>query len=186
MNQTESMEALNARQTIAELIYRYCRSVDRLDPNLGYTIWHDDAVADYGDFYRGDGPGVIDLICEQHRHLLYHSHEVSNIIIDIEGDRAGSEAYVTANLRMKQGEQIRQMTVWSRYIDQWSRRSGRWAIDKRIAVRDFDEIRDVVPLSSLTSEGSRDTSDPSYNVLRDPHFSVPAPPREGRGEGEDI
>lgn len=154
------------RQEITEKIYCYCRSVDRLDVALGHSIWHPGAVADYGDFYRGDGPGVIDLICEQHRHTLYHSHQVSNIIIDLDGDSAGSEAYVTANLRIQQGEQIRQMTVWSRYIDQWEKRNGKWGICKRTTVRDFDEVRDVVPLSSLESEGSRDGSDPSYQALR--------------------
>lgn len=169
MSQTISPESVADRQAIEELIYRYCRSVDRIDPSLGYSIWHQGAVADYGDFYHGDGPGVIDLICEQHRHMLCHTHQVGNILIRLDGDRAGSETYVTANLRIKRGEQLQQMTVWSRYIDQWSKRDGHWGIDKRLTIRDFDEVREVVPLSSTESAGSRDTSDPSYGVLRDLH-----------------
>lgn len=169
MPRTPSLESVADRQAIEELIYRYCRSVDRIDPALGYSIWHRNAVADYGEFYHGDGPGVIDLICEQHRHTLCHSHQVSNILIQLDGDRAGSECYVTANLRIKRGEQLQQMTVWSRYIDEWSKRDGRWGIDKRIAIRDFDEVRDVVPLSSTEAAGSRDRSDPSYGVLGDLH-----------------
>jgi len=89
-----------------------CRSLDRLDETLGHSIWHEDGIAEYGDFYRGDGPGVIDLICAQHRHSIYHSHQIANIIIALDGNRAGSESY--ANLRVQQGEQIRQMTVWNR------------------------------------------------------------------------
>ena len=161
-----NLHEINDRQTITQLIYCYCRSVDRIDPALGHSIWNEGSIADYGDFYRGDGPGVIDLICQQHRHTLYHSHQVSNIIIELEGNHAGSEAYVTANLRVKQGEHIKQMTVWSRYVDQWSRQDGRWGIDKRITIRDFDEVRDVVPLSQLETEGSRDYNDPSYTVLK--------------------
>jgi len=98
--------------------------------------------------------------------MLAHSHQVSNIIIDLDGDRAGSESYVTANLRNMKSDKLMQMTVWGRYIDQWSRRNGRWGIDKRITVIDFDEIREVIPMSKA-ERGSRDRTDPSYTVLRD-------------------
>jgi hypothetical protein len=107
---------------------------------------------------------VIDLICAQHRRLLVHSHQISNIIIELDGERAGSESYVTATLRMRDGERLKQIMVWSRYIDRWSRRNGRWGIDKRVAVRDFDEVREVVAMSQPIG-GKRDSSDPSYDVL---------------------
>jgi hypothetical protein len=153
------------RQAITDLIYRYCRSVDRLDIPLGHSIWHEDGHADYGAaVYQGNGRGVIDHICAQHRHTLHHSHQVSNIIIDLDGDRAGSESYVTASLRVRRGEQLKHMTVWGRYIDQWSRRDGRWGLDKRISIRDFDEVRDVTAMYEHDT-GRRDRSDPSYSVL---------------------
>ncbi len=83
------------------------------------------------------------------------------------GDRAGSESYAFATLRIRRGETLQQMTIWSRYIDRWSRRNGRWGLDQRIAIRDFDEIREVVPLGDH-DVGRRDRSDPSYAVLKDP------------------
>ena len=161
-----TIEALAARQEITDLIYRYCRSVDRLDIPLGHSIWHADAIADYGaDVYQGDGRGVIDHICAQHLHTLQHSHQVANILLELDGDRAASESYVTASLRVRRGAKLMQMTVWSRYIDRWSRRAGRWAIDHRLTVRDFDEIREVIPLKEH-HVGCRDRSDPSYGVLK--------------------
>jgi hypothetical protein len=154
------------RQAITDLIYRYCRSVDRLDIPLGHSIWHEDGHADYGAaVYQGNGRGVIDHICAQHLHTLHHSHQVSNIIIDLDGDRAGSESYVTASLRVRRGEQLKHMTVWGRYIDQWSWRDGRWGLDKRTSIRDFDEVRDVTAMYEHDT-GRRDRSDPSYSVLR--------------------
>jgi hypothetical protein len=160
------------RAHITDLIYRYCRAVDRLDIPLGHSIWHEDGWADYGpEVYQGPGKGVIDLICAQHLRTLHHSHQVSNILIDLNGDRAGSESYVTATLRLKRDEQLMQITVWGRYIDQWSRRSGspsdgaRWGLDKRISIRDFDEIRPVTEMQSH-NRGTRDRNDPSYTVLR--------------------
>lgn len=166
MSDSEALRALADRQAIGDLIYRYCRAVDRLDIALGHSIWHEDGIADYGvDVYQGNGRGVIDHICAQHRHTLHHSHQVSNLVIELDGDRAGSEAYVTANLRVRRGEQLRQMTVWGRYVDQWSKRDGRWGLDKRVSIRDFDEVRDVSAMYEH-AVGRRDRSDPSYGVLR--------------------
>jgi hypothetical protein len=108
---------------------------------------------------------VIDHICAQHQHALHHSHQVSNIIIELEGDRAGSESYVTTTLRVQRGEQLTQIIVWGRYVDQWSRRSARWGLDKRVSILDFDEIRDVTTMYEHDT-ARRDRSDPSYAVLR--------------------
>src|SRR3546814_1877991 len=49
--------------------------------------------------------------------------------------------------------------------DLWSRRDGRWGLDQRLAIRDFDEIRDVTAMYEH-DVGRRDRSDPSYAVLR--------------------
>ena len=165
MNDAETLRAVADRQAITDLIYRYCRSVDRLDVPLGHSIWHEGSHADYGPgVYQGDGPGVIDHICAQHRHTQSHSHQVTNILIELDGDRAGSESYHFAALRVARGGKVQQISVWGRYLDTWSRQDGRWGLDKRLTVRDFDEIRDVTPLADHHI-GQRDRSDPSYAVL---------------------
>ena len=162
---SDALQAVADRLAITDLIYRYCRSVDRLDIPLGHSIWHDDSYADYGaDVYQGDGRGVIDLICAQHLKTLAHLHLVTNILIELDGDRASSESCHFATLRIAAGEGFRQISVWGRYLDSWSRRDGRWGIDRRHTVRDFDEIRDVTPLQHH-DVGRRDRSDPSYAIL---------------------
>jgi hypothetical protein len=166
MDDAAAVRALADRQAITDLIYRYCRAMDRIDPELGYSIWHEDGVADYGEaIYQGSGRGFIDFVCESHRRMLAHSHQITNIIIDLDGDRAGSEAYVMAALRTKAGAQLRQMSVWGRYIDRWSRRDGRWGIDKRVTIIDLHDVRDVAPVG-VPDAGARDRRDPSYDVLR--------------------
>lgn len=154
------------RQAITDQIYRYCRAMDRIDHELGYAVWHDDGTADYGaEVYQGTGRGFIDHVCRQHAQLLTHSHQVTNVVIELDGDRAGSESCVTATLRMEREGRLMQMTVLSRYIDRWSRREGRWAIDHRVTVIDMDEIREVTPMKNHT-RGTRDRNDPSYEVLK--------------------
>ncbi|WP_317928988.1 nuclear transport factor 2 family protein [Halioxenophilus sp. WMMB6] len=164
MTAQKNTQYLIDRSAITDLIYQYCRSVDRLDIALGRSIWNSGAFADYGEFYQGDGPGVIDLICKQHQHLQMHSHQVTNILLELSGDSGTSESYVTATLRLEKDNQPMQMMVWSRYIDTWSKREGRWGLDKRIAIRDFDEIRPVTPMSQHFG-GTRDQQDPSYTAI---------------------
>lgn len=158
--------ALADKFAITEQIYRYCRSVDRLDVPLGHSVFHEDSQADYGPTsYQGSGRGAIDYICKAHENLLHHSHQVSNILVEVDGDRAGSEAYVTATLRYEREGKIMQIEVWARYVDQWSRRDGHWAIDRRETVIDFDSGREVKPLHDH-QRGRRDGADLSYLVLK--------------------
>lgn len=150
---------------ITEQLYRYCRSVDRLDIPLGHSVFHQDATVDYGpSSFRGSGWEAIDWICASHGHMQAHSHQVSNVLIELDGDRAGSEAYCTATLRMAREGKVMQIEVWSRYCDRWSRRDGTWRIDHRDAVIDYDSIREVAPMKAH-EVSRRDPQDPSYAAL---------------------
>jgi hypothetical protein len=155
---------LSDRQQITELIYCYCRAVDRLDPELGASIWHEDGIIDLGELWRGTGRDWMAFTCDIHRRkVLVHSHRISNVTIQLDSDRAGSESYLTATVRMMEGVKLKQWTHWGRYIDQWSYRDQRWGIDKRLYVEDFAEIIDASPTGP--ESGRRDRTDPSYAVL---------------------
>ncbi len=160
-----AIQALIDKQAITEAIYAYCRSVDRIDVPLGRSIWHDDAIADYGaDYFQGPGKDVIDLICRQHEGLISHSHQVTNILIDVDGDHAGSESYMTGTMRLRREGKELQMGVWARYLDSWEKREGRWGIIRREVAFDHEEIREVTPMGrALTS--TRDRRDPSYAMI---------------------
>lgn len=159
------LRALTDRQAITDQIYRYCRAMDRMDHALGYSIWHENGTADYGkEFYVGSGRGFIDHVNRQHAPLLAHSHQVTNILIDLDGDQAGSEAYCIATLQFDQAGKRQRVQVCTRYIDRWSKRNSRWAIDHRIALTDFSEVAEITPIPSHAT-GARDRTDPSYAVL---------------------
>ncbi len=159
------MSAIEDRLAITEQLYLYCRAMDRIDHALGYSIWHEDGTADYGEgVYQGSGRGFIDHVCEQHSKTLCHSHQMTNIIITLDGDKAASEGYHIAALRIMRGDQEYEITVRGRYIDRWSKRDGKWAIDHRLTIRDFDDMRPITRMST-DSMGSRDRNDPSYAAL---------------------
>jgi len=160
-----STREISDRLAITEQIYRYCRSVDRLDVPLGHGVFHENSYADFGASYKGPGRGWIDYVCEEHLNYLHHSHQVTNIVIDLDGDRAGSEAYVFATLRSRDGEQVSQRQFWARYVDEWSCREGHWAIDRRECVIDFDAVSEVITIHEY-DRARRDSADPSYGVLK--------------------
>jgi hypothetical protein len=164
MDQAE-LQGLLDRQAITEVLYRYCRAMDRADRELGYTLWHEDAEVQYGDAFRGSGREFVDFVCDWHLETcLAHSHQVSAITIALDGDRAASEAYVTATLQSRDGDQVVQRNAYGRYLDSWERRDGRWAIVNRQYVHDFEHNHPAVG-GAMEGWSTRDRSDPSYAVL---------------------
>jgi len=160
-----AVRELLAKQAITEQLYNYCRSMDRLDAELGARVWHEDGSVDYGAPFRGTGAGFIAFVLAYHRTVIAHSHQLANILIRIDGERAVSEAYVTAVLRRQDAGGLVEITIRGRYLDRWSCRAGRWAIDQRVYVHDLDDVRPITG-ESMQCDGRRDPSDPSYAVLR--------------------
>jgi hypothetical protein len=170
-----------AKLEITEVIHRYCRAVDRMDRELASTLFHEGATADYGPTYSGSAEGLIDNLWKNHAKLLGHSHQVTNILIEVDGDRAGSEAYAFGTLwdAAPDGPLV-VLTAFGRYLDRWSRREGVWAIDHRRFVYDLVHTSTPtvaaeaagLPLARLASArdprqtaGRRDPSDPSYEFF---------------------
>jgi hypothetical protein len=156
-----AVEELLAKQAITEQIHLYCRAMDRIDRELGKTVWHPDGVADYGSIFQGTGAEFIEWVSEGHSQMLGHSHQVANIVITVTGETATSEAYVCAALRQRRDGQVVQATIRGRYLDRWSRRGGRWAIDRRTYVHDFDDVREITE-QRIEPWGRRDRGDPVY------------------------
>ena len=167
---------VEAKQAITDVIYRYCRALDRRDRELADTVWHPDGTADFGVTYSGPASGLLDQFWDNHAKLLGHSHQVTNILVEVDGDRAGSESYAIGTLwDLPESRVLTSMVTFGRYFDRWSRRDGVWAIDHRRFV--YDVVFLTPPdagglLGRLTAErdprqtaGRHDRTDPSYEVL---------------------
>ena len=124
----DSVEVLAAKQAITEVLHRYCYAVDRMDKELGAQIWHPGGLAHYGnDIFDGTGEDFIEQVFQQHALADATSHQVTNVAITVDGDRATSECYVTACIRFG----AKDIVVRGRYADTWSCRGGEWRIDER-------------------------------------------------------
>lgn len=156
------IEDLIEKQEILAQITNYARSVDRLDHELGKGVFHPEARADYGDMFQGTGWGFIDWCLEAHLSLLSHSHQFSNISIELDGDCARSEAYGDVTVRMRdESGAIHVSRNLGRYIDRWEKRDGTWRIIDRHYVHDMD-YSGPVAAGMYPMTGRRDRLDASY------------------------
>ena len=161
MNDAAIAELL-AKQAIADQLHRYCRAMDRMDDDLGRSVFHPDAPADYGAMYKGTGHGFIDYVHAQHARMIRHQHQLGNVLIEVDGDRAFSESYVTVTFRMRGADgRLLGIETHGRYVDRWEKRGGHWAVADRLYLHAMDETRPV-PENAFPAAGMRDRTDPSY------------------------
>lgn len=160
------IEQLLAKREINDVLCRYCRGLDRMDKELAYTVWHEDGTALYHDMYEGTGRGFVDWVWEAHAPMERHSHQLTNSLVIVEGNSAVSETYVTVVLWTKPDQEGKQQEIVGRgrYLDRWSRRSGRWAIDHREHILDMQTLNDLQP-GYVNQVSARDLNDPSFQII---------------------
>lgn len=137
----QSSNLIAAKQEITEVIYRYCVAMDRIDRQLGLTLWHPDAEVDYGSRFVGRASDFIEWVSISHEAMEARSHQVSNILIDVDLEKqsATSESYVTAALRAVSNGIRKSRIIRGRYQDIWGVYEGRWVIANRIYRHDLDD-----------------------------------------------
>ena len=81
------------RMAIQDIMYRWCRSVDRLDFELMRSLFHPDAIDDHGAF-KGGVEELVAWIGERHRTITFSAHRLGNMLIEFAGpDLALVETY---------------------------------------------------------------------------------------------
>ncbi|WAH97752.1 nuclear transport factor 2 family protein [Arthrobacter sp. MMS18-M83] len=157
-----TLDDVIAQQEIQNVLLRYFRAMDRVGNEIGYSIFHDDGVGDYGPgIFSGPGRELIEWLNVYNRTLITSHHQMSNSTIEVNGDLAASETYVNATLIRQEGGDYMVRSVYGRYIDKLSKRDGRWAIDSRFYRRDFFYEQKVADIT-IGESSSRTADDPSY------------------------
>ena len=160
------LDELVAKDAIREQIHNYSRGLDRMDKELAVQVWHPDGTTNFLGIYEGTGAGFIDWVWTVHEPLVAHSHQMTNILIKVDGDTAVSETYLMAALHDQPTENSANTSVVrGRYADAWSKRNGRWAIDHRLFTLDFT-TEDASTGPNRQGTGRRDRTDPSYQVYQ--------------------
>jgi SnoaL-like domain len=163
-----TLEQLVARQSIAEGLYRYCRSLDRMDRALYETVFQPGARLEYADYFEGTAEEFREWVWAAHAGMQSHSHQITNVLaeVDASAGRASSEAYVTVCLRTHPDAagSATDIVDRGRYLDRWERDgSGEWRIRARRYVSDVQQVAPAGSAPPVTAV--RDRTDPSYAVL---------------------
>jgi SnoaL-like domain len=161
----EQIQALLDKHAIYEVLVRYCRGVDRCDEDLIRSAFHDDSYDDHG-YWKGPGHELAGFLADRLRKAnSATTHSVTNVLIEVDGDVARSEAQVHATLIRRGSDEVD--VVGARYLDRFSRRAGIWRIDHRTVVLDWQQTQvwqdstPQVPTEGF-ARGARSPEDPSY------------------------
>ena len=166
MNDEQALDKVLSHQAIVELGCRVARGVDRGDPDLIMTAFHEDASVVTGVF-NGDARtfsvevgALLDNVSPR------VAHTVTNNWIDIKGDHAVGESYVVA-YQLTVGEAPEDVLTGGRYLDRYERRDGVWKISQRTFVMDWttsSPSKDLMSLGMFEEmvKGERGASDPVH------------------------
>jgi hypothetical protein len=155
IRQEYSPERMADRAQIRDVMYRWCRAVDRLDYDAIRTVFHPDGIDSHGA-YNGNIDGLIEWIRGRHATIPFSMHSISNMLIEFAGqDIAIVETYVFVVQRYppeakgsvtfvskgggegKSGVAM-DLMICARYVDRFERRHDEWRILHRTVV--FDSV----------------------------------------------
>ncbi len=181
----ERAQALLDKQAIYEVVARYARGIDRFDWDLVRSCFHEGAMDEHGVF-TGPIEAFIPWVREELGKMTLSQHLITNPLIDLDGDRAQSETYVTAYHRLPpkgEGEPDRDFVVGARWIDRFERREGTWRIGHRRVVWEWSTATPVGRQWNFNEnyrKGRRDKQDPVYDRPRFASDWAPPTTIEGR------
>lgn len=135
---SEQLQRLVDMQAIRDVLGLYCRAQDRCDLPLLQSVFHADAVDHHGGVFEGSVRDFCGFAIEKLRQCETATHHLFQTLIDIDGDRARTEAYALAFHRIRVDRNTID-SIWSaRIYDRFERRDGLWRIAGRQVVYDWN------------------------------------------------
>ena len=132
-----ALQQLLDRQTIADLIQRYSRTLDWLDDAGQASCYWPDAGIDYG-FFTGTAAEFLPVVMAIERASQRRWHLLSGLQISFhDADHASGECYgIATGVRETDGGWAGTM-YGGRYLDEFERRGGEWRIAARRYAMDW-------------------------------------------------
>jgi len=142
----DTMRRLADRRELNDLVFRYARAVDRHDyPELRDVFTEDSRLSGY----RGD-PDTVEALysCNGLEEVIGAlrtleeytkiNHVVSQQLVEIDGDHATGETYGTTHFVWHDNGVLTHRMHVCRYQDRYRRESGRWQIEERCLLFDWE------------------------------------------------
>jgi hypothetical protein len=170
------MAELHDKQCLHDNLMMYCRGADRHDVDLMKSTYWPDSHDDHGGFI-GNGQAWADAAYAWHDKIYSCNHHVTNVLSEIEGNRANRESMFICVVQFKEPEVT--MFQAGRYRDLCEKRDGEWKILRRTCLWDWCDVRkiapdwDIVNIPHMSHWGAFYPDDPIYKDW----FASPPTPR---------
>ncbi len=162
-----SLETLEAKEAIRELVLCYSRAIDRKDVVLLSDLYTADATDTHGNSFDGPAPAYCDFIEKSLPYMRYSGHHVCNHLISVDGDMGEGEVYALAWHVIPDGA-----GGWTedfmavRYIDHYRKcADGKWRFAKRVVTYDIHTKRPFDGEVDPRFDAAYPSSDASYATL---------------------
>ncbi|WP_262504221.1 nuclear transport factor 2 family protein [Sphingobium sp. KCTC 72723] len=138
MDMAQRLDVIESKQAITELLYAYARANDRADEALLKSCFWPESTHKHGKF-EGKSLDFVGFAFKIVATLKYACHHISNVAVEVQGDRAFSECYYFAQHRRdrKEGGGEEDVFFQGRYLDDLERRNGEWRIIRRRGLSDY-------------------------------------------------
>jgi len=142
-----TLEEVSAHLEIQQVLYTYCRGVDRGNAALISSIYHEDGRDTHGPWAGlGSEFGPM-LVAEMDKAQIAGQHHITNALIELDGDVANVESYYLAMHPQpdENGGADYHVFTGGRYIDKFARRGGVWKIAARVVTIDWSRTSENTP-----------------------------------------
>jgi SnoaL-like domain len=139
-----ALQGLLDKQAIAEVLHRYARGCDRADEALLRSCFHPESSHRHGAF-AGTSADFCTLAMNIILGTRLEKHQVSNVLVELDGDRAVVESHYVAYHRQVNRSTSEEEDMFSggRFIDRFERRNGAWRIAARVGLIDYERFDPV-------------------------------------------
>lgn len=132
------LHVLVSTEAIRQVIFRYCRAIDRRDRQLLASVYWPDAKESRSSDFQGDSEGFLNWVFALLDGMERTQHFIGNTLIEVDGDKARAESYFRAYHRIRGGKAAwTDEFVSGRYIDRFECRGGEWRIAERVVGLDW-------------------------------------------------
>jgi hypothetical protein len=144
----QQLQELFDKQALHDNLMRYARGVDRMDAELIKSTYWPESTDDHGG-YIGPGQEWAQAALAWRDRNYSVNHHVSNVLSEIEGNRAKRESMFICVVNFK--DPAVTMFQAGRYRDLCEKRDGEWRVLCRVCVWDWCEQRAMQPAWKLVN-----------------------------------
>lgn len=150
---------------IGQVLARYCRGIDRLDPDLIRSTYWPDAHDDHGPFVGGTEDFVEWAIQEVGGRNSVAAHTMGQSYFEFDGSQAAVETHFAARSHGTGDQANMFRTYTGRYADLFEKRGDEWRIFRRKVLYDMGGQCAALPLDFPHIQAHRSQADTSYHIF---------------------